>query len=515
MMNIERIEAKMISNRKVAVAAICLLTASVFAVGQAPAPEVPAAGTAWRGIVGENFVNKTGVNVDVEFQSGLSTNNTSDGGVDASGGGANSPVGAPGDTGFSLQDLWAYIHRDPRANVIADVTPLPGPMPKHFDWGFEAEVDYGRDCQPCRMYGIDEYWGVNEPGASSPALAATNRQNFLAAPELYLHAYLPVYKGIVIKGGRWGQGLGYEIPPLVLHGPDFFYSHNYSFYADTAQVLGIEAAINLYRNPKHGYLSADIGLNNGKQTAISPSGHPMQNPAISLRWRSPHMNTWIDYNSRYEMANIKTNALGVPVNNYNFQTGFTVLSPRAQWRQFQNLVITHEFNRHWNAEIEGVWFKQSGDGKADTVWCMYGAIGGCDLPNATTVSGTTSVANYRGSAAAGVNGRIVYEFNHKFALGTRLETFHDADGYFLSGLDFYHVIPADGPPNFSMSKGYFNDWTVGANYTVNKFIKIRPEVRYDWNNSGAYGAGNASVVSGASQPQKNQVILAMDMVIWF
>jgi len=40
-------------------------------------------------------------------------------------------------------------------------------------------------------------------------------------------------------------------------------------------------------------------------------------------------------------------------------------------------------------------------------------------------------------------------------------------------------------------------------------------VRYDWNNSGAYGAGNASVVSGASQPQKNQVILAMDMVIWF
>jgi hypothetical protein len=397
-------------------------------------------------------------------------------------------------------------------------------MLKHFDWGFMAEVAYGRDGQPARMYGIDEYWGVNEPGALNPAAAAANRENFLWAPELYLLAYLPVYKGIVIKAGRSGQGLGFEIPPEVVNGPDYFYSHSYSFYSNTAQVLGVEASINLYRSPKHGYLSTDIWLNNGQQTAISPNGHPLENPAIALRWRSPHMSTWVDYSSRYEMANIKTNPADVTaanpygvVNNYNFGTEFTVLSPRNQWRQRHDLFITHEFNKHWNAQLEGTWVKQAGDGKSDTVWCYVGGEA-CAATYRAPVSAAFSSANYRGSHGGGVNGRVIYEFNPRLSVGTRLETYHTADGYFLLPLDVYTVEAVSGVAATALphlSTGYFNDWTVGANYTPVKYIKIRPEARYDWNNRGAYGSGNQSVLTGASKPQKNQLILAMDLLIWF
>lgn len=455
-----------------------------------PPMEATGEGTTWRSIVGEN---KTGINVDLILDTSVSINNTSDSSQHGAGGTANYPVGAPGDKGFELSDIWTFIHRDLKANFMPRVTPLPSPMYKKFDWGFEVDTQYGRNAQPCPMPGWDNHWGVNEPGASNPSLAAANKQNFFCTPFTEAVIYLPIFKGISITGGRYGDGLGFEIPPNPANGPNFFYSHTYAMTSQTWQVLGVLVSANVFHSQKNGYLLAEFGLNNGEQTAVSPSGNTMQSFEGALRWKSPRMNTGVAYSFRAGNGNIKTNAQGNPINSTDFGPLYHLYSPVGQLRQRHNLVITHVFNRHWNAEAEGVYFNQAGDKKATTILEWPG--GG---------------PNFGGAHAAGINGRVIYQFNPRLAAGVRLETFNDPSGYWDAPLNVYST-----KNGAQMSRGRFNDFTAGVNYSPVKFIKFRPEIRYDWNNNGAYGTGNASVINGTSNPQKGQLLWDMDMLVRF
>jgi hypothetical protein len=458
--------------------------------GPPPTPE----GLSWRTIVGDKFIDKTGLKVDFIFEGGFSANNVSDSSVKNSGGGsANFPNGQPGDLGFQLQSMWTFVHRDAKSNMLPRITPIPPPMFKHFDWGFDADGFYGRSGQPCGMPGFDQTWGINEPGASNPAAANATKQNFLCMPNAYGQIYFPVFKGIEITGGRYGDGLGFEIPPQVTHGPNFFYSHTYAFYSSAWQVVGVLATANLMHSPKNGYLMAEFGLNNGEQLATSGTGNTMEGYEGALRWKAPHMNSSIDYSFRAASGNIKTVG-GAPINPLYIGPVYPILSPVNQNRWRQDLVLQHEFTRKLSAQIEGLYWKQDGN-KANTVNVVVGGPFG-------------------GDHAAGVNGRVVYNFNPKFGVGARLEAFHDQNGFFLLPLNLYHVATESGVVA-KESYGTFTDATFGVNFNPIPNIRIRPEIRFDHNGNGAFGSANALVFSGTNAPKDNMTSFNMDLIFMF
>jgi hypothetical protein len=157
--------------------------------------------------------------------------------------------------------------------------------------------------------------------------------------------------------------------------------------------------------------------------------------------------------------------------------------------------LMHRFHRRWSTSIEGNYMTQAGDKRADTIW-MYGG------------------PNFGGDHAIGLYGRLVYDINHKISVGGRLETFHDANGYFLAPLNLYGVT-AGANAGLHVARGNFNDLTFGGNYNVAKYIRIRPEVRYDWSSDPIYGNMNSSVAAGTALPHKSQTTFNMDMLFWF
>jgi hypothetical protein len=262
-------------------------------------------------------------------------------------------------------------------------------------------------------------------------------------------------------------------------------------YSGNWQLLGILGSVNLVRSPKVGYLLAEFGVNNGDATAIAPDGNTLGSYEGAVRWASPDMRTSIAYSFRVGDGNVKTNAQGTPVNNADFGALYTIYSPKRQLRQHHSLVVTRRYGMHWSTEAEGLYYRQAGDKSASTVW-KWGGPG------------------YGGSNAAGVNGRVIYDFNSKLAAGVRLETFHSADGFFLLPLNLYFV---NGVP--TVSKGYFSDFTFGVNYKPIKSMKIRPEIRYDWNNNGAFGTTSASVLNGTRKAFTDNLAWNMDILFYF
>jgi len=469
-------------------------TVPVATAADAPPPGPPpptAEGTTWRTIVGDKFVDKSGINVDFILQTGFSESNT---GAPAAGGTQNYPNGEPGDLGWNTSGMWMIMHKDLKANIIPRITPIPPPMSKHWDWGFEQDLVYGRDSQPCRMAGWDAQWGVNEPGADTPSAAAANKSNFLCTPNVFASIYIPVFKGITLTGGRYGDGLGYEIPPTVTHGPNFFYSHTNAFYSQTWQVLGFLVSANLMHSPKNGYLVAEFGMNNGEQTAKSPNGNTMQAFEGALRWKAPHMNTGFNYAFRVQDGNLSpANA----ASKTNFGPLYPLVSAKSLTKQRHEVNITHEFDKHLSIAVEGAYYNQAGSPTSAIAM----------MPWAITSLG---VAPFTGAHAWGINGTAIYRFNHKVAVGFRAEEFYDKKGYFMLPLNFWV-----GPTGPTLSKGHFDNFTAGVNYSPVKWVLIRPEYKYDWNNSGAYGTTIPEVASGAKKPLNSQQMFNMDFIIRF
>ncbi len=407
--------------------------------------------------------------MDFLVDEGWSWNNTNaasqsvNGNVGPMDGTANFPNGEPGDTGFQLNDAWVFFYREMKTNLLPRITPLPGPMPKKFDWGFMAEYDYGRDGQPCRMNGIDAYWGPNEPGASNPNWAAGTKANLMCAPELYTQFYIPAFKGIAITAGRYGDGLGFEIPPNLTLGPNFFYSHDYAFYMEASQVLGILGSVNVMRSPKNGWMMVEFGLNQGgSQVAQPANGGQLNHFESAVRWRSPHMSTWVDYSFRMGAGNVQTNVLtGLPTNSITpagqspFGANYPIYSPNNQLRQMHDAFITHRYKK-WEFVLNAQYAKQSGDGAANTIYSF------------PVLAPPFAHPGFTGAKASGFNGRVTYELNKKLAAGFRYENFHDSQGFFLLPLDVYGTAAVPGNPAtigpFGLSKGAYNDATLGMVY---------------------------------------------------
>ena len=405
----------------------------------------------------------TGVKVHGFVQMGFSTNNVTSH-DQATAGQSNLPVVGPADEGLQLNAVQIFFEKAMHANILPRITPLPGPVPWEYSWGFHAEALYGRNGLPASMLGLDADWEVNKtPVGTAPG---SNRQNYLALPQVYAELYLPWAQGMALTVGRFASGVGYEIPPAVRPSPNFFYSRTYAFVSQPDQVAGAMLSANLMRGAT-GLLAGEIGVVNGRQNWKDNNSD--KSIVGALRWRSGDMQTWVDYS--FMRGNEQNDPSALPQ-----MPIARLISPRGQMRDHHSLSITAHPADALQVSAELLTGGQAGDGQPDTIDILSGP-------------------GYTGGRYSGLNAQVLYRTQPNLQYGLRVETFRDAKGVALF-------------PVTAVS-GIFNAITMGVKYDVNKNVVFRPELRYDWqsenNGVNAFGGGKAS----------SQTTLSADIIFYF
>lgn len=441
---------------------LALAAMQLVAASAAGAAEEPAEGYLSRQLLGET--TPYGILVQGYVQAGAAHNDNSTAPSRAAGN-SNFPV-APGDEGFKLEDFKIIIGKPIATNILPRMTPLPGPVPTAFSFGFQTDLMVGRSAQPASMFGFDQDWGVNQPGASDPALAAANRQNFVAVPQVFVQAYLPLGYGMALTIGRFGAGVGYEIAPQVRPTPNVFYSRSYAFLAQPDQVAGALLSANVVRGAA-GFMALELGVVRGWQNLQDNNGSRSLIGAV--RWRSADMRSALNY--AFITGNEQNDpgaAVQAPV--------ATIISPRAQRRQHHSLSASRDFGAGWNGSVEVLYGEQAGDGQADTVSILTGP-------------------GFAGARYRGQNAILSYRASPGLRYSVRAEHFSSPDGFGLFPLT---AVRSD-----------FNALTLGAQFDLNKFVAFRPEARYDWQSraDGAKAFGNGTAT--------RQVTLSADVVLRF
>lgn len=446
-----------------AISAAVLAVLTTGACAQAPAPEPTAEGSLWRHFFGEGLAQGAGIQVHGLLQVGASANDKSSH-DQASGGSSNLPVVGPNDEGLQFNQVALVVERQIKSNILPRVTPTPGPVPQDYDWGFRAELSYGRDGLPALTHGWDLEWGLNrtQTGVSPGA----NRQNYLAMPQVYAQFYMPWWQGMAFTLGRMGAGVGYEIPPDFRPSPNFFYSRTYAFVAQPDQVYGGLLSANVMRG-EAGFLAAELGVVVGRQNL--EDNNDSKSLIGALRWRSADMATWVNYSF---MRGNEQNAPGHTVQMPHAR----IISPRDQRREHHSLAAVFHPAPALETSAEVLWGRQKGDGQADTVDVLSGP-------------------GFSGDQWSGLNAQALYRTRPDMQYGLRLEHFRNGKGIALTPV--------------TLVGGNFNAVTVGLKYDYSKAVVFRPEIRHDWqsknNGVNAFGGGTAS----------RQTTVSADVVFYF
>ena len=132
--------------RQLTTLAVLALGASCLMAQGGPPKETPPTGFLFNSLGGQKVTKTTGIKIDYYLQEGISTNNTIQKGVSGTPtGNANGAVFTPADADVpTFEQIEQFIHKDIKGNIIPGVTPTFAPMLKTVDWGFMADVLYGR-----------------------------------------------------------------------------------------------------------------------------------------------------------------------------------------------------------------------------------------------------------------------------------------------------------------------------------------------------------------------------------
>ena len=396
---------------------------------------------------------------------GYSKNDTSTH-AESTGGSSNHPVAGPSDEQLQLNSLIVALNRPIKSSIIPRATPLPGPKPEEFSWGFWTEVLYGRDALPAQSFGFDDDWPANK--TPDGVAVGSNRQNYFAMPQAFVQVYAPFYKGMALTVGRFGSGVGHEIPSSWRPSPNVFYSHTYAFLSQPDQVTGALLSAKLMEN-SFGLLAAEFGVVNGRQNW--QDNNDDKSIIGALRWRSPNMSTWLDYSF---MIGNEQNDLS-KISEPQMPTS-RVISPRGQLREHHSLSLTMHPVSKLTTTAEVVYGKQHADGRADTIDALTGP-------------------NYEGGSYMGAYLQAVYDYSKTLRYAIRGEHFRDRKNTALFPVT---VTPGD-----------FNAITAGLQWDAHPNVLIRPEIRYDWqtHNDGVNAFGNGR--------DDKQTTFSVDLTLYF
>lgn len=406
-----------------------------------------------------------GINAFGYLKVGYSRNDTSTH-SERTGGSSNHPVAGPSDEGLQLNSVTVALNRPILSSIIPRATPLPGPAPEKFSWGFWTEAVYGRDALPALSFGFDDDWSTNK--SPDGVVPGSNRQNYLAMAQAFVQIYAPFHKGMALTVGRFGSGVGHEIPSSWRPSPNVFYSHTYAFLTQPDQVTGALLSAKVMDND-YGLLAAEFGVVNGRQNW--QDNNDDKSFIGALRWRSSNMETWLDYSFMVGNEQNDLNKISTP----QMPTS-RVISPRGQLREHHSLSMTIHPVSKLTATAEIVYGKQHADGKDDTIDALTGPY-------------------YEGGSYKGGYLQLVYESSKKLRYAVRAEKFMDRKNV---GLFPVTDVPGD-----------FNAITAGLQWDANPNVLIRPEIRFDWqsNNDGvnAFGSGR----------DDKQATFSVDVTIYF
>lgn len=390
------------------------------------------------------------------------------------GGLGNSPIVLARDNGIQLNQIYVYLSKDIRSNIIPRVTPSPAPVFDDYSFGFQVDILYGRDGQPLQTFGWDDKWGVNAPGNHDPARAGRDRQDFLVNPQAYIQGYVPWGLGATFMLGNFMSPLGNEIGFHFQPGPNIFYSHTYAFAAAPIKHTGLLVDVNILKDDAYGLLAGEFGIVNGWSNFQDNNKKPAY--LGGLRYRTPDMATWVDYEFMTGAAQSSMSRLLVDSRNANVPLT-RVMSPRPQNKTQHFLIIAHDWNKKWRGQAAYNYGKQKGDGGSDTIDILSGA-------------------GFKGATWQGLEARLLYAINEQLSVAARIEKFQDRDGFALF-------------PGTAGIRSDFNAVTIGTQWWANKHTLFRPEIRHDWqsSNNGAKAFNN-----GLSDRQTS---LNADLLVYF
>lgn len=410
------------------------------------------------------FESATGLTLNGFIQAGYSRNNNV-----GNGGGLNHPIVGAGDTGFQFNALALSIEKPITTNILPRITPLPGPMPWEASFGFHAEYLYGRNGLPAGMNGFS---GDTGPTTAPEVAGGDNRNNYRAYPQVYAQAFFPIWQGVAVTAGRFGSGVGRDIPSAWVPGPQVFYSHTYALVSQPDQVKGVLGSVNLMRN-EYGFLAGEIGKVLGRQNWTD--NNKDLSTLGALRWRSTDMETWIDYSF---MSGNEANDMTYMTAPQMPTQRILSLDGSKQNRTHHSLSVGMTPADKWRVNAEFVEGKQNGNGVTTLLITPPGPP-----------------APFTTKSYKGYNVQATYAASDVLRYAVRYEVFKDP-----AGIALFPVTAASST---------FNALTAGFRYKLANNVHIRPEIRRDWqtNNNGvnAFGGGKAS----------SQTTISTDLLVYF
>lgn len=411
-----------------------------------------------RSLIGDSL-EKHGIQVHGWMQAGLIANNNDTDDV-------SKQAFFNSDEGFNLNQLALVIEKPVKSNIVSRATPTPAPMPEEMDWGFNITTLYGNDAQFFKTYGLDEDFDINDP-------ADGNEEAFNIA-QAYLEFYMPVLGGSNLMLGLFHTPLENEIGfALPAPAPTEFYTHPYSFMHGPAKHFGALWSAKLPSAPGGNILGFELGVVQGWNNLQDDNGD--LDVIANLRWRSPDMATWVDWENIYGNGAADSYAAcgcGSP-----FPTTATEDEDATRYATY--LTVSQVLDQNNRIAVEMTYGKQE---KA--------ALN-------TVLNGVTDAEWY------GANVNWYHQLSPGASWNSRLEWFNAEDAA--------HVVmtgAAAGKAPSEWSTGSFYALTTGVSWFPHPAVRIRPELRYDMQDSD----GPAAFANGT---EDTQLTASLDLTLYF
>ena len=383
--------------------------------------EVNPQGYLFRKLFGSSLEENYGIKVYGHLQAGVIDNFT--GGTDVSTQGFLSR-----DEGFNLNQLSITVARDAKTNVVPRVGPFSVPKPEKFSFGFTVQGEYGVDAFYDVAYEEEADWGWNK-----------DREEKVALQHYFVDMYFPILDGTVLRLGKWFTSWGYENGDASCPVNDF-YTHPYTMELVVPHRFGAILTTKIPTSQKFGLLSLELGAVQGWANSYHDDNDDLSY-IVNLRWRSPDMRTWLDIetifgNNQQEDDELDHTPLMVWSASDENLFGYQL-----------NINLVHDFDK-FRLVLEAAYMSQEG---GDDPGPAYGG------PPFTSFFMTDDSEWYT------LCGRLIYHYNPDVDMGLRLEYVSDKDG-----------------THFLFPEGDIYSVTANVSWQVNKFVQIRPEIRYDW-----------------------------------
>jgi len=300
---------------------------------------------------------------------------------------------------------------------------------------------------------IDMLYGTDWRVAYAYGFGIEDRIN--GPNELYGLALPQMYAEVMVnklsvKMGRMAGLYGFEMVPPV---GNFFYSHSYAVcYAEPLLITGAMGAY-----PVTDQLTAQAGFHQGYRRFENNNGeHAFQG---GLKWVSEDQRL----TAAYALDVGAIDAAGV------------------QDQYLHNIVLTYQITDDWRYAIQN-------------------DVGFLELP------GGGDAEWY------GISQQLLYTINEQWSAGARVEWIRDDDGALVFGLG--NLPDARGWMGAPGYAGNFTELTLGLNWRPKPNVVFRPEVRWDWYDGLANGAG-PHLLPFDNGTSRTQFTLAADVVVAF